>query len=360
MVLLFLCRWDTNNRLYGRTNNPYDLSRISGGSSGGEAALMSAGGSLVGMGSDIGGSIRIPSFFNGVFGHKPSSDIVPCTGNYPYCGHPEREKFLVLGPIVRYPVDLKLIMRTIVHPHLLPTLRFDEPVDLRRSKFHFLTSDGDPMKTPVCPDVVEGIERARQCLRDHGCATFDADLPLLRHSFYMWLTALSDMDSPKLAAEVMERKGELNGWLELLKSMTVGSHFRKITCLNVILENAVYSQSTRQWPVFRRVVERCQTLKRQLESLLDDDALLILPTLPEKAPKHNGTFLRMNNCGYTAIFNIMELPVTQVTLGLGRRTGMPVGFQVVGRRLNDRLTIATAELLAKRFEGWTPPFKVDL
>lgn len=56
----------------------------------------------------------------------------------------------------------------------------------------------------------------------------------------------------------------------------------------------------------------------------------------------------------------MELPVTQVTLGLGKRSGMPVGFQVVGKRLNDRLTIATAELLDRGFDGWTPPFKVQL
>ena len=89
----------------------------------------------------------------------------------------------------------------------------------------------------------------------------------------------------------------------------------------------------------------------------DDDSILILPTLPEKPPKHNGTFLRMNNCGYTAIFNIMELPVTHVTIGMGK-SGHPVGFQVVGKRLNDRFTIATAELLSKGFDGWTPPFRV--
>ena len=93
---------------------------------------------------------------------------------------------------------------------------------------------------------------------------------------------------------------------------------------------------------------------------VDNDALLILPTLPEKPPKHNGTFLRMNNCGYTGIFNILELPVTHVTIGLGKISRMPVGFQIVAKRLNDRFTIATAELLSTKFDGWTPPFQLRL
>lgn len=228
----------------------------------------------MGLGSDIGGSIRIPSFFCGIFGHKPSSNIVDTQGSYPYCGHPEREKFLVLGPIARYVVDLRLILKQIIiDAPLLRTLKLDEPVDLRKSKFYFLTTDGDPMKTKVSDEVVDAINRSREYLKNYGCATFDAELPLLRNSFYMWLTALADMDSPKLAVEVMERKGELNGWKELLKSLLIGSKYRKITCMNVILENMVYSQETRNWKLFRKAVDQCETLKKQLESLLGTLAL---------------------------------------------------------------------------------------
>lgn len=68
----------------------------------------------------------------------------------------------------------------------------------------------------------------------------------------------------------------------------------------------------------------------------------------------------MNNCGYTAIFNIMDVPVTQVSMGLGTKSRMPVGFQVIAKRLNDRYTLAVAELLAKEFGGWQPPCKVSL
>lgn len=82
--------------------------------------------------------------------------------------------------------------------------------------------------------------------------------------------------------------------------------------------------------------------------------------MPEKAPKHNGTYLRMNNIGYTSIFNILEFPVTQVALGIGNESKMPVGFQIVSKRLNDRVTLAVAELLAKEFGGWIPPCDVTI
>jgi fatty acid amide hydrolase 2 len=79
-----LCMWmESFNRVYGRTNNPYDPSRIVGGSSGGEGAIVGSGASLFGLGSDVGGSIRMPAFFNGVFGHKCSAGLIPNSGQYP-------------------------------------------------------------------------------------------------------------------------------------------------------------------------------------------------------------------------------------------------------------------------------------
>ena len=74
---------ESNNYVYGRTNNPYDPGRTVGGSSGGEGAIVAAGASPFGLGSDIGGSIRMPAFFNGIFGHKPTGGLVPATGQYP-------------------------------------------------------------------------------------------------------------------------------------------------------------------------------------------------------------------------------------------------------------------------------------
>ncbi len=81
-----LCMWmETDNRLYGRTNNPYNTKHIVGGSSGGEGAIIGSGGSPFGVGADIGGSIRMPAFFNGVFGHKATGGLVPNSGQVPSC-----------------------------------------------------------------------------------------------------------------------------------------------------------------------------------------------------------------------------------------------------------------------------------
>lgn len=98
----FSLRWESHNRVHGRTNNPYDTNRIVGGSSGGEGCIQGAAGSAFGLGSDIGGSIRMPSFFNGIFGHKPSKFIVSNEGQYPSTKCHEQNSFL--GKIsLRYP-----------------------------------------------------------------------------------------------------------------------------------------------------------------------------------------------------------------------------------------------------------------
>ncbi|KPM08751.1 fatty-acid amide hydrolase-like protein [Sarcoptes scabiei] len=318
---------------------PVSVKEISGGSSGGEAALISSAGSLIGIGSDIGGSIRIPTFFCGIFGHKPTSHVVDLHGCFPYCGHQIREKFLVIGPICRYAVDLKPTLKCMIGDDhkTLERLNLDSPVDLKKSKFYFLYEDGDPFKTKVSNEIKNGI----------------------KNNFFIWLTNLSDCDAPSLAEELTERKYKLNGYVELLKSILGLSHFRKISCLNVIGESLIYSQERRKSPQFRSLINDGIKLREQLCSLLDDDSILILPCLPERAPKHNGTFLRMTNCGYTAIFNIMELPVTQVNIGLGPKSKMPVGIQVVAKHYNDRYCLAVAELLSKEFGGWHPPCDIQ-
>ncbi|MEO7092697.1 MAG: amidase, partial [Polyangiales bacterium] len=111
-----LCMWmESNNRVYGRTNNPYDPSRIVGGSSGGEGAIIGAGASPFGLGSDIGGSIRMPAFFNGVFGHKPTGGLVPSTGQFPVAAN-EALRYLTSGPLARRAEDLMPLLRILAGP----------------------------------------------------------------------------------------------------------------------------------------------------------------------------------------------------------------------------------------------------
>src|SRR3954464_15768471 len=111
-----LTMWiESENRVYGRTRNAYDARRTAGGSSGGEGAAVGSGGSPVGLGSDIGGSIRLPAFFNGVFGHKPSPGLVPNTGQFPSTSG-EAARMLTMGPLARRAEDLMPVVRLISGP----------------------------------------------------------------------------------------------------------------------------------------------------------------------------------------------------------------------------------------------------
>ena len=101
---------ESENPVYGRTNNPYDPSRTAGGSSGGEGAAVGSGGSVFGVGADIGGSIRIPALFCGVFGHKPSAGLIPNTGMWPSSSG-EAARMLAIGPLARRAEDLMPLLR---------------------------------------------------------------------------------------------------------------------------------------------------------------------------------------------------------------------------------------------------------
>jgi fatty acid amide hydrolase 2 len=118
-----LTMWiESQNRVYGRTRNAYDPHRTAGGSSGGEGAAVGSGGSPVGLGSDIGGSIRLPAFFNGVFGHKPSPGLVPNSGQFPST-EGEAAALLAIGPLTRRAEDLLPVLRTIAGPDRRPRAR---------------------------------------------------------------------------------------------------------------------------------------------------------------------------------------------------------------------------------------------
>ena len=106
-----LAMWyETYNRVYGRSKNAYDRGRITGGSSGGEGAIVGAGGTPVGLGSDVAGSIRMPAFFNGVFGHKASPLLINNDGHFP-SAHGQTLNYLSAGPLCRRAEDLEVLVR---------------------------------------------------------------------------------------------------------------------------------------------------------------------------------------------------------------------------------------------------------
>src|SRR5579859_7767749 len=166
-----LMAWETDNSLYGRTNSPWNLERTPGGSSGGEAAAIAAGMSAGGVGSDGGGSIRVPAHFSGLCGLKPTPGRIPCTGHFPPSGGPF-SLIGVVGPMTRTVGDLKLLFEVMQGPDdgdscSAPVpVRWPEAENLKRLRVGYFEDDGH---TPVTPEIRDAVRTAAEALRRAGC-----------------------------------------------------------------------------------------------------------------------------------------------------------------------------------------------
>jgi len=160
---------ETSNRLYGLTRNPYDPRRTAGGSSGGEGAAVGAGMAPFGIGSDIGGSIRIPAFFNGVFGHKPTPGLVPTNGQWPPATH-DAVRLFGCGPLARRAEDLMPALRAIAGPDpgdpFSSEMELGDPAEVDMAGLEVLVGSGFSFY-PLSADLTAARERAavRSALR---------------------------------------------------------------------------------------------------------------------------------------------------------------------------------------------------
>lgn len=134
--------WECSNLVSGRTYNPFDASKTSGGSSGGEGALNGSGSTVFGIGSDIAGSIRVPAHFNGIFGHKPTAGIISLDGHFPNSTDKNFNKYLTIGPMCRYAKDLPTLTHLMCDDKYRNQLRLDQPLHTKDIKIHYLTTAG--------------------------------------------------------------------------------------------------------------------------------------------------------------------------------------------------------------------------
>ena len=144
----------------GRTNNPYDLSRIPGGSTGGCASLVAAGASVLSLASDIGGSTRIPAGFCGCFGHKTTAEVISSRGKYPEISDNKRHLFS-FGPIVKYATDLRVSIYAMAGKEAIEKKlpRLFEKVDFKNLKVYYMLDDGDPFKTRTIREIKDSIKK---------------------------------------------------------------------------------------------------------------------------------------------------------------------------------------------------------
>ncbi|MDB4997621.1 MAG: hypothetical protein JWM74_5053 [Myxococcaceae bacterium] len=348
-----LCMWmEASNAVYGRTNNPYDARRTCGGSSGGEGAIVGAGGSPFGLGSDIGGSVRMPAFFCGVFGHKPTGGLVPGTGQYPIASGAAL-RYLATGPLARRAEDLWPLLQLLAGPDGKDagTRAFElgdpRAVDLKDVR---LISVDDNGALHVSHELRVAQARASTALQERGAKLVPWKSDALRHSVQIWSALMTAAGGPTFASllgdgsEVRQLR-ELGLWMRGRSDHTLPA-----------IGLAILESLTKLVPAAQQVrfEELARALADEMRQVLGPNGILLYPSYTRTAPRHHTALLPPIQWMYTAIFNALEMPATQVPLGLDPR-GLPLGVQVAALPGNDHLTIAAALALEEDFGGWVLP-----
>jgi amidase len=338
-----LPRWSGDiqsyNEIYGTTSNPWNSERVPGGSSGGAASAVATGLTSFEIGTDIGGSIRIPSSYCGVFGHKPSFGVVPSTGYLDHeAGGNTEADVNVLGPIARSAEDLELLLGLILKKEgpLVAALAAP-PDDVQRLKVAAWLDDDF---CPVDDKVLEVMSAAVDKLEAAGVSVDRNARPNIdpNHSFGVggWLVTAAMAQS--MLAENLE---------------------------GAEMDNALAGASHRQWLDMH--AER-ETIRRLwAEFFRDYDALLMptafVPPFPHQHEGHFGTRTLQCNGGdrayadlvrWTILTGSVYLPASVPPLGLDK-DGLPIGMQVVGGYGSDYTTIRLAGFIGELCGGYQPP-----
>ncbi|XP_013199410.1 fatty-acid amide hydrolase 2-B [Amyelois transitella] len=347
-----LCMWwETHNHIFGRTKNPYNTTRIVGGSSGGEGCLQAVGGSVFGVGSDIGGSIRMPAFFNGIFGHKPSRHTVSNEGQYPVPESELTDSFLGVGPMTRHAVDLKPLLN-VMAGESRSKLKLDEPVDLKKLKVFYQFSNNAPLVDPVDPEITEAMKKVIKFLNEqHNLEAEEKNIERLQKSVPIWFTTMKSGNN--FERLIMKKRGIGAILFEMLKNLIGCSGNTFIGLFTALTDYTGVQYGSEKYKHYLRVRE---DLEETFTKMLGENGVFLYPTHPTPAPYHNEPVLRAFNFSYTSIINCVGLPATAVPLGLSRE-GLPIGIQVVANHNNDRLCLAVAEELGRAFGGWIEPQK---
>lgn len=353
--------WESNNPVYGRTSNPYDRRRTAGGSSGGEGALAGAGINGFGIGSDMGGSIRLPSFFCGVYGHKPSGNFVPTSGHFPldYSAYrptePPSTRYISIGPMSRHASDLLPLLRIISgacedDPYAIDP-EIGEVEDVAGKRVFYLEDPAMRLASAPVRAQRDAVRQAARLLRERGATVAPWDGPPLTQAMLIFTSMLAELDEGVGLESLLARTPSVRVPLlrELPRMMRGRSSHSGASLLVVFGERFVRPSA--------RAIEKMSNVGRRLAEQIDEhlghDGVLMLPTFPRSAPRHGATLLRPFDVAYTGLFNVTEHPVTAVPTGLV--DGLPTGIQVVGARGFDHVPISVALALEDAGMRWVPP-----
>lgn len=339
---------ETDNKLYGRTNNPWDLSKTAGGSSGGEGALIAVGGAAAGLGSDIGGSIRFPSHFNGVIGFKSGNRQVSQEGSFPYTDIPLQERMLGIGPMAKSVEDVKLIYNIIAKK---PAPR----KDISNFKIKILPRTN----YPISDDTAKMLDTIYEQLKDD----FDAKKavpPFLDKVALIWQEIMSIDGGENIAELVFGSKR--NDVKEYMKELLSGkSEVHRYLSWALIGANLFK-------PSKKRVEEIEAFLAKgdvQLDEYLEN-RILILPVYHTSALEHGKVYSEifsvrktyLKYMPYVAYANVWGLPALTIPIQTDRHN-MPIAVQLISKNGNEDALFQLGEILESQNRGYIRCMKYD-
>lgn len=352
--------FECDNVVYGPTKNPFDQKRTSGGSSGGEAAIIASGASYFGLGSDIGGSIRTPAAFCGIFGHKPSENLIPITGHYPFYASNATEfsaqefPFTVIGPMARTVKDLRALFHCLIGPDGIdPRVvsqkipRFDT-LKIADINFFFLPEPKVHGATNVSSEICESIENVRKYVENLGGKSTAVDSNLFLQAFDMWLARAKTIETEGFGQHLADTE-KISYGTEFLKLALGKRSYTFPALMTAFLEE--YGQDASSTDYY---LTRLEKLRKQLQIMMGSNGVLVMPVHPRVAPTLGSTIQRPFDFSLAGIINALGFPATTVPIAKNSQ-GLPIGIQVVASQYQDELCLKVAEILEKGFGGSLTP-----
>ena len=328
--------FETDNLIYGRTNNPYDLTRTSGGSSGGAAAIIASGGSPFDIGSDYAGSIRLPSHFCGIAGIKPTSGRVPRTGHIISYAAGAADSFQQLGPMARTVADLAFLLPIVSGPDwqdpaIVPMpLNNPNAIDLKRLRVVFHTDNGVATPTPAIIQTVKNVARA---LEDAVLSVEEKRPERLEETWTLW-NGLDNADGGKGAIEILRQAGT-----------------RQTYSINV---DEIPEETAKSSEEFGRRLREIDQFRSQMLQFIAQYDVLICPVNANTALKHGTVKDYFEGFTYTATYNLTGWPGVVVRAGTSPE-GLPIGVQILAQPWREDVALAVAQFIETTFGGWQPP-----
>ncbi|MGA3262975.1 MAG: amidase [Terracidiphilus sp.] len=340
----FLMAYETANLLHGRTRNPWDLERTPGGSSGGESAAIAAGLSAAGLGSDSGGSVRVPAHFTGICSLKPTPGRIPGRGHLPPCLGP----FQILGaigPMARTMKDVSLMFRTLSgqdpHDPASPPIALRDPSldELRGNMIGFFKDDE---LVPVTPETRAAVNAAAAVLRDAGFRVEPFRPRTLEPLRKLWWKFFVQCGAMFYAPSIAGREHQLSpifneflGFAEAATPLTAAQLLDAWAELDLLRAETLVEMSA--YPVLLCPVASIPAFRHG-----------------ERAWNIDGhTVDYLDAVRHTQWFNTLAAPAAVVFVGSSPE-GLPIGVQIVARPFQDEVALGIAAIVDAAF-GYRPP-----